>query len=215
MSALSMHVPTSPRAMHRLKAESASPPWGGIMWNTLLHQLSSELEQPPSLSSLVSHFYRWHISRTSTLLYLWILVPPRHLKSSRVCRSFGEHAAPSVTFYCGLLQMKANSSSSLPLLSRAFLCCSASAPRVGTLASRLPSFEPFSNSPRHFLPVAMDDLKTAWLENYKLDSLPVLSGLSGRSLAAGAFDSATLPPPPPPLMCTSSQSSGVQRFTPT
>lgn len=53
ISALSMHVPMFPRAMHCLKVESVSPPWGGggIKLNTLyvLHQLSSVLAQPPFL----------------------------------------------------------------------------------------------------------------------------------------------------------------------
>lgn len=48
-----------------------------------------------------------------------------------------------------------------------------------------------SNSPRRFLPVAMDDLQTAWLKKTKL--FACAAHLSSRSLAAGAIDSATLP----------------------
>ncbi len=140
ISALFMHVPMFPRAMHCLKVESVSPPWGGgevlrqILY--LLHQLSSLLAQPPfskicitlcfsSKFQFLSRIYQHNVNSFISVHNCParpLTQTPQVFTSSPVLR----RACSTVChFLLWTLQTIANSSYSLPRL-RAFLCCSVS-----------------------------------------------------------------------------------------
>lgn len=158
------------------------------MLNTFIHQLFSVLAQPPFLFLYVcSNALLFAIVLSASVSYILTscilfyicglsshpVGPPRHLKSSAVCRCFGEHAALSVTFYCGLYKRKANSSYSLPLL-RAFPCCSVSALMCEVLPPVLHHYD-HPELPRNaFRRLLWTISKTAWLKKKNLNSLPVL-----------------------------------------
>ena len=158
ISALSMHVPMFPRAMHCLKVESVSPPWGGgggggchIKYS--FSSLSSVLAQPPSVNS-PSHpafchsfsFSLLYIDMIYTLLYVWISRPTRsaHPDTSSLHQFAG--ALERMQHCLSLFTVDFTNDSQQQLFSpstQSFSVLFCERAHVWNLASRLPSLAPF------------------------------------------------------------------------
>ncbi len=111
-------------------------------------------------------FYLLYIDIMYTLLYLWILVPSSaHPDTSSLHQFAG--ALESMQHCLSLFTVDFTNDSQQQLFSPSYweLFCVVLWAR-SCVKSCLPSSitSTISNSPRRFLPVAMDDLKTAWLK---------------------------------------------------
>lgn len=185
-----MHVPMFPRAMHCLKVESVSPPWGAgqgaggyVKYSSpsaVLSVSKASISVPlkSALHPAFCHsfsFYLLYIAITYTLLYPWIIVPPGPLtQTPQVFTSLPVlwRACSTVChFLLWTLQTIANSSYSLPLTeSFSVLFCERA--HVWNLASRLPSLVPFQTPRDAFCRLLWTISKLHGLK--KLNSLPVL-----------------------------------------